>query len=150
MLARRYSGTEVLIESECSSPVSERPRRAFLTSRCCSIRLMPSKCEAVTLTRRWSPPPSSITSTCDPGMAPSISVFTSSTRATSGGGLRGLGGFDHLLGAAELDARAAVRLASLDLGRVDRLPALEGDVVGLALVEQGLDGAAVGGKLGLG
>src|SRR4051812_20627830 len=134
---------------EWSSPVSERSRTALLTSRCCSIRLMPSKCEAVTLTRRWSPPPSSITSTCDPGMAPSISVFTSSTRATSGGGLRGLGGLDHLFGPAELDARAAVRLAGLDLGGVDRLPALERDVIGLALVEQGLDRAAVGGQIGL-
>src|SRR4051812_20772679 len=43
-----------------------------------------------------------------------------------------------------------MRLARLDLGRVDRLPALEGDVVGLALVEQSLDRAAVGGQLRLG
>ena len=64
--------------------------------------------------------------------------------------LVGLRGLDQLVHAAELDPRAAVRLAGLDLGRVDRLPALEGDVVGLALVEQGLDRASVAGELGLG
>ena len=48
-------------------------------------------------------------------------------------------GLDHLVDAAELDARAALRLAGALLGGVDRLPAGEGDRVGLALGEQLLD-----------
>ena len=40
-------------------PSSKRSRTAFLTSRCWSIRDSPSNCGAVTIARRWSPPPSS-------------------------------------------------------------------------------------------
>src|SRR4029453_18902622 len=64
-------------------------------------------------------------------------------RHRSGGRLGGPGSFHKLAAAAELDARAAMRFAGLDLGGVDRLPPLEGDVFGLALGEQALDRAAV-------
>src|SRR3954452_13505489 len=65
------------------------------------------------------------------------------------GGRLGLRGLEQLLDPAELHARTAVRLAGLDLGGVDRLPALEGDVIGLSLREQRLDGAAIAGELRL-
>src|SRR4029077_17394329 len=59
---------------------------------------------------------------------------------------RRLGMLEHLLDAHELHARAALRLTGGGFGGVKGLPALERDVVGLALVEQGLDRAAIGGE----
>ena len=66
-----------------------------------------------------------------------LPVATGSRRPPErSGGRLGLRSLDQLVNTAELYPRAAVRLARLDLGGVDRLPALEGDVVGPALVEQ--------------
>ena len=53
-------------------------------------------------------------------------------------------GLEQLLEAAQLHARAALRLARALLGAVDRLPARVGHVVGPALGEQLLERVAVG------
>src|SRR5918995_71389 len=121
------------------------------------MRLRSTNCGARTTARRWSPPPvSSVTSTSAPGSAVRIISRTSSrstatrpilcARSAALGGWNSVrlarGDLHHLVDLAELDSRSSQRLAALDLGAVDRLPALVGHVVGAALGHERVDGIA--------
>src|SRR3954451_19316361 len=59
-------------------PPMSVPNTAY-TRRCCSMRLMPENSGAMTVARKWSPPPvRSVTSTCAPGIAASMRCLSSS------------------------------------------------------------------------